>query len=330
MAVEKITQRVAADLSNIPVTDSDTTYNANSFNNKYVNPFDTKQKFSQGGKTNERTLSNPSKGFLFGNNLVKDEEGFVGEKNELPNQQKASGLGTISNYFKNIVPTFKQVQSRVDDYDFAVNNALKYLPSKGDLEAIVDSNLRIKAILSEANLPVKMNYDNLKTIKQGHIADTTKYTRVIGKEMGYNDSQLQTMEVGAALHDIGKTLIPAEILNKNGKLTDSERKVVNLHSVLGYEILKSAGFGTNVAEIARDHHNPNSQNPMAQVVRAADVYSAMTEERPYKEAKSHEEAMGVLQQMKLPKETLAALDSKYGKTQKPGLTLSNQTLASAV
>ena len=157
-----------------------------------------------------------------------------------------------------------------------------------------------------------MNYDNLKTIKHSHIATTVQFARSIGQDLGLSETELQTMEVGAALHDIGKTLIPEEILNKKGRLTDDERKVVNLHAVLGYEILKSAGFGTNVAEIARDHHNPLSKNKYAQIVRAADVYSAMREERSYKKGKSHEEAMAVLRNMNIDKNILNSLDKNYG------------------
>lgn len=158
-----------------------------------------------------------------------------------------------------------------------------------------------------------LHYDNLKTIKYTHLATTIAYAKAIGEELGYTQEQLHVMEVGAALHDIGKSLIPSEILNKKGRLDDEERRIVNLHSVLGYEILKSAGFGVNVAEIARDHHNPSSRNPMAQIVRAADIYSAMREERSYKKAKSHEEAMEVLRAARVPQKILNALDKKYGK-----------------
>lgn len=158
-----------------------------------------------------------------------------------------------------------------------------------------------------------LHYENLKTIKYTHLATTIAYAKAIGEELGYSKEQLHVMEVGAALHDIGKSLIPVEILSKKGRLTDEERKIVNLHSVLGYEILKSAGFGVNVAEIARDHHNPVSKNPMAQIVRAADIYSAMREERSYKKAKTHEEAMEVLKSAKVPQKILNALDKRYGK-----------------
>lgn len=158
-----------------------------------------------------------------------------------------------------------------------------------------------------------LHYENLKTIKYTHLATTITYARAIGEELGYTEEQLSVMEVGAALHDIGKSLIPPEILNKKGRLSDEERNTVNLHAVLGYELLKSLGYGVNVAEIARDHHNPLSKNPMAQIVRAADIYSAMREERSYKKAKSHEEAMEVLKASRVPQTILNALDKRYGK-----------------
>lgn len=157
-----------------------------------------------------------------------------------------------------------------------------------------------------------LHYENLKTIKYTHLATTVVYAREIAKLLNYNDADVRIIEIGASLHDIGKSLIPPAILNKKGRLDEKEREIINLHSVMGYEILKSMGYCVNVAEIARDHHNPLSKNPMAQIVRAADIYSAMREERSYKKTKSHEEAMAVLKSVKVPQNILDALDKKYG------------------
>lgn len=162
------------------------------------------------------------------------------------------------------------------------------------------------------NLKKVLHYENLKTIKYTHLATTVEFARAVGEELGFNEEQLKVMEVGATLHDIGKSFIPPQILNKNGRLSPEEREIVNLHAVIGYELLKSLGYGVNVAEIARDHHNPMSKNPMAQIVRAADIYSAMREERSYKKAKTHEEAMEVLKSAKVPENILKALDKRYG------------------
>ena len=170
-----------------------------------------------------------------------------------------------------------------------------------------------------------LHYENLKTIKYTHLATTIVYARAIAEFLGYSKEQIHVLEVGASLHDIGKSFIPPAILNKKGRLTKEEREIINFHAVIGYEILKSAGYGVNVAEIARDHHNPNSNNKYAQIVRAADVYSAMREERPYKTAKTHDEAMAVLNNMNINSSILSALDKLYGKPEKQGITVPART-----
>ncbi|MBS4759177.1 MAG: HD domain-containing protein [Clostridium sp.] len=331
MAVEKITQRTV-DLPAQQTGDSITVNSANSFNNKFINPFE-KPSLTQPTAAQTRYSSAPSKGLLFGDKLVgQDNEGYISEKSELP-ESSTSGLSAISNFWKSKSAQFKNffgnIGSNVNEYDAAVNSALKYLPSPLDLEAAAESIPSIRAILKKENLPVKMNYNNLKTIKHTHLSTTIEFSRAIGKEMGMSENELKTMEAGAALHDIGKSLVPEEILNKNGRLTPEERKVINLHSVLGYELLKGLGFGTNVAEIARDHHNPNSKNKMAQIVRAADVYSAMREERPYKTAKTHDEAMAVLKDMNIKPEILNALDKNYAPKKTPEITVPYRTQTSA-
>ena len=313
-----------------PITDFTTTTleqgltEDNNFNSSNINPFDKDTAQTTVTKT---TTSNNGNTQLFGNGLVQEKNQNTNRnKSELPQNSSVGRFSALSNYLKN---TFRFAGTKVNEYDAAINNALKYLPSSGDMQIAVESNPRITAILQENGLPVKVNYDNLKTIKHTHIATTFEFARAIGEELGMSEADIRTMEIGAALHDTGKSLIPSEILNKNGRLNPDERRIINLHSVLGYEILKSSGYGVNVAEIARDHHNPNSTNKMAQIVRAADVYSAMREERPYKSAKTHEEAMAVLRDMRINPVILDALDRKYGtqQTQNTNYFVTNGTQA---
>ena len=313
-----------------PITDFTTTTldqgltEDNNFNSSNINPFDKDTAQTTVTKT---TTSNNGNTQLFGNGLVQEKNQNTNRnKSELPQNSSVGRFSALSNYLKN---TFRFAGTKVNEYDAAINNALKYLPSSGDMQIAVESNPRITAILQENGLPVKVNYDNLKTIKHTHIATTVEFARAIGEELGMSEADIRTMEIGAALHDTGKSLIPSEILNKNGRLNPDERRIINLHSVLGYEILKSSGYGVNVAEIARDHHNPNSTNKMAKIVRAADVYSAMREERPYKSAKTHEEAMAVLRDMRINPVILDALDRKYGtqQTQNTNYFVTNGTQA---
>ncbi len=311
--------------SGVPASESKAVEN-NSFNSSKINPFMT------GDSSYVQKPVAPKETPLFGNKIInenaKNEQQV--QSNNWFNSLKNTNIGWYNTYVPtnkatspfnpqvttdkaNLFSTNRTVtQPNRKSNEAAIKGALSYFPSASDLQLLVESNPRITAILAENGLPVKVNYNNLKTIKHTHIATTVEFARAIGEELGMSESDIKTMEVGAALHDMGKSLIPAEILNKNGKLDQNERKTINLHSVLGYEILKSAGYGVNVAEIARDHHNPNSTNKMAQIVRAADVYSAMREERPYKTAKTHEEAMNVLRDMKIDSKILDALDRRYG------------------
>lgn len=185
-------------------------------------------------------------------------------------------------------------------------NATRQLASEEDIKTAVASNPRIEQILYEAGVPFIINYKNLETIKEGHINDTVEYSRAIAQKMGLSKEEVQTLETAAAFHDIGKSLIPAEYLNKNGALSKDERRIVNLHAVLGYELMKSLGYKPEIAEAVRDHHNPNSKNKLSQILRMADIYSAMTEVRPYKPARSHDEALSVLKKCGLPDDVLKA------------------------
>lgn len=117
----------------------------------------------------------------------------------------------------------------------------------------------------------------------------------------------------AALHDIGKILIPEEILNKPGKLTDEEFKIMKLHSIRGAEILRGLTVDQNEPlvktgyEICRWHHErydgkgypdglKGDEIPItAQIVAIADVYDALTSKRVYKNAYSHNQAMTMIE-----------------------------------
>lgn len=115
----------------------------------------------------------------------------------------------------------------------------------------------------------------------------------------------------SALHDIGKISIPEEVLNKPGKLTDEEFEAMKQHTVIGYQMLSDLGFQDEPLvkvsrEITRWHHErydgrgypdglKGDEIPLsAQIVSLADVYDALTSERVYKPAFSHEKAIQMI------------------------------------
>ncbi len=128
----------------------------------------------------------------------------------------------------------------------------------------------------------------------------------------FSHEEISVISTASALHDIGKIAIPSEILNKPGKLTDEEYAIMKTHSAVGDAMLEQIPFYQDEAlvkaarEICRWHHERydgrgypdglrGEQIPIsAQIVALADVYDALTSERAYKKAFSHEKAMEMI------------------------------------
>ena len=112
--------------------------------------------------------------------------------------------------------------------------------------------------------------------------------------------------IGALLHDVGKLLVPADVLNKAGKLTDEEWALVRRHPSAGVELLADIEFPWDVCPIVESHHERwdgagyphgliGEAIPLtARVVCIADVYDALTSRRSYKQRFTHEKAMEVM------------------------------------
>ncbi len=137
-----------------------------------------------------------------------------------------------------------------------------------------------------------------------HIRRVAEYSRSIALRLLKDEMDSENIRIAAMMHDIGKLMIPQEILEKPGKLTDEEYAIIKEHSTYGWELLaKSEGDVMEMARIiAYQHHErwdgkgyPNGIKGdeisiYAQVVAVADVYDALTSKRSYKDAWSAEDA----------------------------------------
>lgn len=140
-----------------------------------------------------------------------------------------------------------------------------------------------------------------------HCVNVSVLSISCGMIMGYNKTQLQDLGTGALLHDIGKIKIPLEVLNKPGKLSDTEYKQIMNHSNYGYEILKTYSDIKEIsALVALQHHeryngkgyplgiSNNNIIEYSKIVALADVYDALTADRVYKNAVLPYEAIEVI------------------------------------
>lgn len=128
----------------------------------------------------------------------------------------------------------------------------------------------------------------------GHQRRVTNLARAIATEMELRQEQIDGIRMAGVIHDIGKISIPAEILSKPGKLTETEFSLIKTHPVVGYDILKNIEFEWPVAQIVYQHHEKmdGSGYPLgltgkdllmeSKILGVADVVEAMASHRPYR------------------------------------------------
>jgi putative nucleotidyltransferase with HDIG domain len=140
----------------------------------------------------------------------------------------------------------------------------------------------------------------------GHSKRVLAYSLKIAQELGGLENQLRTLAMGAWLHDIGKLGIPDSILLKPGALSADERRIMERHVEIGYDLVKPIPFLADAAAIILAHHEryDGSGYPHGlrgesipiggRIFAVADSFDAMTSDRPYRSAFPLEKARGVI------------------------------------
>ena len=148
----------------------------------------------------------------------------------------------------------------------------------------------------------------------GHSKHVAGLALKTGKEMGLGQEELEGLRVCALLHDIGKAIIPAGILNKPGKLSRHEWGFIQEHPTTAYETLRRIPFPWPVADVVHQHHErlDGSGYPLgisgekihlwARIIAVADIFDAMTSHRPYRPGLPLKEAID---------ELASGLETKY-------------------
>ena len=145
-----------------------------------------------------------------------------------------------------------------------------------------------------------------------HIIRMSRYSQLLGLAAGMSETEAEVLLNASPMHDIGKIGIPDRVLLKPGKLDAEEWKIMQTHVDIGVEILSGSDseLMNMAAEVAQNHHEKwdGSGYPRAlagekipltgRVVAIADVFDALTTERPYKKAWPIEEAVEFLQEQK--------------------------------
>jgi putative nucleotidyltransferase with HDIG domain len=142
----------------------------------------------------------------------------------------------------------------------------------------------------------------------GHCERVADYACRLGAELGIAPNDMVWFRMGAFLHDLGKTEVPEEVLNKPGRLTDEERAVMERHPAAGEEMLASVEFPWDIRPMVRSHHErwdgrgypdglAGEAIPFsARILRIADVFDALTTARSYRRPLTPEEALALMEE----------------------------------
>jgi HD-GYP domain-containing protein (c-di-GMP phosphodiesterase class II) len=184
-----------------------------------------------------------------------------------------------------------------------------------------EASLLIEAMVaSVTNRPEAMaSLIKLKTHDEytfGHCVNVAVLVVIFGHYLGHGPGELHGLGLAGIYHDLGKTKVPTEILNKPGRLTEGEFRIIKRHPAYGADILESQGIlNQEVLSTIRQHHEKynglgyplglkgDAKRLEAQMLSMADVYDALTSDRPYSKAALPNTAMRVmfnLRDMDLP------------------------------
>lgn len=177
--------------------------------------------------------------------------------------------------------------------------------AEGNVESIIDvSKNLVQEIVSNTAISVDLvdlrSYDDYT---YHHSVNVGVYSVAVGRVMGLSSVELEELAIAALCHDLGKSRIPNEVLNKPGRLTDEEYDIIKNHAKFSYDILyDNDQISAAIRQAVLMHHeNENGTGyplgrtgdeipKFAKIIHACDVYDALTSKRSYKDPYPHDKA----------------------------------------
>lgn len=213
-----------------------------------------------------------------------------------------------------LITGLSQTEDRVRGLECGADDLLIKPFDRTELLARVRSLLNMKAYTDELEQAADALFMLARVIEgkdpftQGHCDRVADYAVRLGQRVGCTDEELSALRIGGVLHDIGKVAIPESILLKDGRLSDAEWQLIRQHPLVGEQICSPLTSLRPVLPIIRHHHESydgtgypdglrGPQIPLiARVFQVADIYDALTTQRPYKPALTRSQAMEIMQE----------------------------------
>ena len=217
------------------------------------------------------------------------------------NHRVAMSLRVNNTYFGTLVYTVvpdPPVPAAVRDR--LLTSVLRFLAISIENRHFVDS---LSEMIVEVVCGFSLAIESRDAYTGGHVMRVTAYALALAEALHLSDEDKLVLRLGGLLHDIGKVAIPDDILNKQSRLNEIERDVMQAHAAVGFEILQRIPHLTASNKIVRHHHErwdgagypdrlAGAEIPrLARILAITDAFDAMTSDRPYRKGRDHAAAM---------------------------------------
>jgi HD-GYP domain-containing protein (c-di-GMP phosphodiesterase class II) len=165
------------------------------------------------------------------------------------------------------------------------------------VEEIREANLNLRRAHKHTIAALSRSMEAKDLYTGGHTTRVAAVAVALGRRLGFRDDELEAIEIGALLHDIGKIGVPGQVLRKAGPLTDDEWELIKTHPLISDYILSELDLHPFVRQCARSSHEridgagypdglSGEEIPLpARIVFVADALDALTSTRPYRPAR---------------------------------------------
>ncbi len=194
------------------------------------------------------------------------------------------------------------------------NESLKMFGALGNIASTFIAFQRLNKIQEEFQKEIVLSIIRMMEIHdeytRGHSEMVANLSMRIAEKMGYEKEEAKEVYWAGLVHDIGKILVPASILNKPAKLSNDEYAIIKKHPSWGYEVLSQSRFLEKIAKVVRHHHERtdgsgypdgivgNDIPEISRILSVADTWDAMTRDRAYRKALDRETALYELEKNK--------------------------------
>ena len=212
-----------------------------------------------------------------------------------------------------LVTALDDVASRIRGIEAGADDFINKPANRAELVARVQSLLRLKRLNNNLTSIENVLFSLANSVEakdsytQGHVARVSQMALTVGRRMGLGAEDLEALRLGGILHDVGKLGVPETVLNKPGPLDPDEWDLMKRHTEIGYRICLPLKKTLGAAlDVIRHHHEKldGSGYPdglsggeisiAARVMAVADIYDALTSERPYRRTMSVARALAIL------------------------------------